>query len=95
MAHLTQGAEAIILRAALRLCPDKIVLLVHDGFVTTEAIDTTTIEDTVCAETGYVMRLAGERYRDASRLRYFQNVICLFIPFIQILTRYMWMVHAR
>ena len=61
MAHLAQGAEAIILRAALRQYPDKIVLLVHDGFVTTEPVDEATIERAVLAETGYVMKLAGER----------------------------------
>ena len=60
MAHLAQGAEAIILRAALRLHPDKIVLLVHDGFVSTEPIDQAGIEGAVLAETGYVMKLAGE-----------------------------------
>ena len=61
MAHLAQGAEAIILRAALRQYSDKIVLLVHDGFVTTEPVDEATIERAVLAETGYVMKLAGER----------------------------------
>ena len=61
MAHLAQGAEAIILRTALRQYSDKIVLLVHDGFVTTEPVDTALIEDAVLAETGYVMKLTGER----------------------------------
>jgi len=61
MAHLLQGAEAIILRAALRQYSDKIVLLVHDGFVTTEAIDEAVIESVVEDETGYRMQLAGER----------------------------------
>ena len=61
LAHLLQGAEAAMLKAAFRLYPDKIVLLVHDGFVATEPLDTSLIEAEVLRVTGYRMKLSGER----------------------------------
>jgi len=61
LAHLLQGAEAAMLKAAFRLYPDKIVLLVHDGFVATEPLDTSLIQAEVLRVTGYRMKLSGER----------------------------------
>lgn len=61
MAHLLQGAEACILRAAFRLYPDKIVLLVHDGFVSTGQLDVGLLEAEVFRTTGYRMRLEEDR----------------------------------
>jgi len=61
MAHLIQGVEAVMLRTALRMHPDKIVLLVHDGFVATAELDRAAIEAAVLTETGYRMGLAVKR----------------------------------
>lgn len=60
MAHLIQGAEAYILRAAFRLYPDKIVLLVHDGFISTGKLDAGLLEAEVLRTTGYRMKLEEE-----------------------------------
>ena len=59
MAHIIQGIEALAIRAAISLYPDEIVLLMHDGFVTTRQIDAVAVERRILAETGYSLRLAG------------------------------------
>lgn len=53
LAHLLQGIEATALEAAHRVAPDKIVLLQHDGFTTTEKLDHEAIETAMFEATGY------------------------------------------
>jgi len=63
MAHLIQGAEAFMLRTALRCYPDDIILLLHDGFVSTSKLDKGRIEKKVKEITGYDMELSeGQLY---------------------------------
>ena len=59
MAHIIQGIEAMAIRSAIGLYPDEIVLLMHDGFVTTRQIDAEAVERRIFAETGYRLELAG------------------------------------
>lgn len=59
MAHIIQGIEAMAIRSAIKLYPDEIVLLMHDGFVTTRQIDARAVERQIFKETGYRMELAG------------------------------------
>jgi len=61
MAHLVQGVEAFMLRTALRLYPDDIILLVHDGFVSTRPLDKGIIEKAIKGTTGYDMDLSEEQ----------------------------------
>jgi len=61
MAHLIQGVEAFLLRTALRLYPDDIILLLHDGFVSTRQLDKEWIEKEVKEVTEYDMDLSEER----------------------------------
>lgn len=61
LAHLIQGVEAKALSVAVKLHPNDVVLLMHDGFVTREPVNTTAIEGAVLLETGYTLDLAGER----------------------------------
>jgi len=58
MAHLIQGVEAFLLRTALRLYPDDIILLLHDGFVSTRQLDKEWIEKEVKDITEYDMELS-------------------------------------
>jgi len=58
MVHIIQGVEAQAIRAAIRLYPDEIVLLMHDGFVTTRAIDVQALERHIFDETGYQVCMA-------------------------------------
>lgn len=59
MAHIIQGIEAMAIRSAIGLYPDEIVLLMHDGFVTTRPIDARAVERRIFDETGYRLELAG------------------------------------
>lgn len=59
MAHIIQGIEAMAIRAAIDLYPDEIVLLMHDGFVTTRTVDVKMVEHRVFEETGYRLQLSG------------------------------------
>lgn len=59
LAHLIQGVEAKALRRAIELYPDHILLLMHDGFVTSDRVDARLIEREVLKATGYRLSLAG------------------------------------
>lgn len=59
LAHIIQGIEAKALWAAIRLYPDDVVLLMHDGFVATRELDVTLIENAIYQETGYRLELDG------------------------------------
>jgi len=61
MAHLIQGAEAHMLRTALRCYQSEIVLLLHDGFVSTHRLDRERIKQAVKETTGYDMEMSEER----------------------------------
>ena len=61
LAHLIQGAEAHMLRTALRCYPSEIILLLHDGFVASHRLNTRVIQQQVNAETGYDIALTEEK----------------------------------
>jgi hypothetical protein len=60
LAHIIQGLEAKALRAAIRLYPDEVVLLMHDGFVSKRALDVPLIEEAIYQDTGIRLEMAGE-----------------------------------
>ena len=51
--------EAQAIKAAISCYPEDIVLLMHDGFVTTREIDVPLVERRMFEETGYRLKLAG------------------------------------
>jgi hypothetical protein len=55
--HLTQGAEAAMLRAVLAHHREDLVLLQHDGFVSRRRLDTRALERIVATATGYEMKM--------------------------------------
>ena len=57
LAHLLQGVEVTALEAAYRLYPKEIVLLQHDGFTSTEPLDTKRIEAAMLEATGYRLKV--------------------------------------
>jgi len=59
LSHIIQGIEAKALKAAITLYPDEIVLLMHDGFVSTRSVDAALIERRIFDETGYRLELSG------------------------------------
>lgn len=59
LAHLLQGIEAKALRAVIRQLPNDVLLLMHDGFVTSRRIDAKAMEREVTKETGYQLALSG------------------------------------
>lgn len=59
MAHIIQGIEAKAIRAAVELYPYEVVLLMHDGFVTTRPIDTELVQRRMYEATGYQLQLSG------------------------------------
>lgn len=61
LAHLIQGVEAQALRKAVSLCGDGVVVLMHDGFVSREQIDTAMLEQGIFEETGYRLQISGKR----------------------------------
>lgn len=61
LAHLLQGVEAKAIRSAIDLYPNEIVLLMHDGFVSTRDIDIDLVERKMFTETGYKFSLSGRQ----------------------------------
>lgn len=59
LAHLLQGIEAKALRAVIELIPDDVLLLMHDGFVTSRKVDIWAMERAVHQATGYDLSLSG------------------------------------
>lgn len=60
LAHIIQGIEAKALLAAIKVYPDEIVLLMHDGFVATKHLDVALIERRILEETGYRLVLSAK-----------------------------------
>lgn len=61
LAHLIQGEEAKMLHIALDLYPEQIVLLQHDGFATSERINSRKISSEIKKQTGFDMALSEEQ----------------------------------
>ena len=59
MAHIIQGIEAKAIRTAISTSPDEIVLLMHDGFVSTRPVDVALVERKMFEATGYRLQLSG------------------------------------
>jgi hypothetical protein len=57
LAHLCQGIEAGALRAVIEHETDSVQLLMHDGFVSSKAIDMAAAEHRILARTGHRLRL--------------------------------------
>lgn len=58
---MLQGVEAAALRAAIRTCRDKLVLLQHDGFTTCEQVSVSKIEAAVFEATGYRLKFEEQQ----------------------------------
>jgi hypothetical protein len=74
MAHLLQGVEAKALQAVVNRYPDDIVLVQHDGFVSTARLDVNALSDAIFAGTGYRLELE-ERLLAADADKYFSSRI--------------------
>jgi len=61
LAHIIQGIEAKALRAAHDLHEDDLVLLLHDGFITNNPIDTSALRTLVFDRTDYDLHMTTER----------------------------------
>jgi len=61
LAHLIQGIEAKIMNMVIDMYPDKLRLLQHDGFVTSEPVDRKKITDAIYNETGFIMGMSEDR----------------------------------
>lgn len=57
LAHLLQGAEAKALMVAIEMHPNDLVLLQHDGFVSTRKLYVPAITKAVLQATGYLLEL--------------------------------------
>lgn len=57
LAHLLQGIEAKMLEAVRRVYPDEILLLQHDGFASSEQLDSTRMMKVIYEDTGYAMQI--------------------------------------
>ena len=60
LGHLLQGAEAMCLNTILRHYGDRIILLQHDGWNTTERLNVGEAEHWIAKETGFEMRIEEE-----------------------------------
>jgi len=74
MAHLLQGVEAKALQAVVNRYPDDIVLVQHDGFVSTARLDVNALSEAIHAATGYRLELE-ERLVAADADKYFESRI--------------------
>ena len=74
MAHLLQGVEAKALQAVVNRYPDDIVLVQHDGFVSTARLDVDALGEAIFAATGYRLELE-ERLVVADAQAYFESRI--------------------
>lgn len=63
LAHILQGYEAAALREIVRLHGDRIVLCLHDGWVSRDRLDVPACEAAVQAATGIPFRIEEERLR--------------------------------
>lgn len=61
LAHLIQGVEARMLRAALDLYSKEIVLLQHDGFASTTELDMVALREAMEKSSGYRLELSVDR----------------------------------
>jgi len=72
LAHLIQGVEALALQTAIKMHPNDIVLLQHDGFASTRRLSDKAIMEAVLQATGYRLELEEKTIRidpDAQFLR--------------------------
>lgn len=68
LAHLCQGVEAGALRAVIEHETDSVCLLMHDGFVTSKAINKDAAEDRILARTGHRLRLVEKKISSSDYL---------------------------
>jgi hypothetical protein len=74
MAHLLQGVEAKALQAVVNRFPDDIVLVQHDGFVSTTRLDVSVLSEAIFEATGFRLELE-ERQLKANAQDYFESRI--------------------
>lgn len=72
LAHLLQGVEAKALQAVVNHYPDDIVLVQHDGFVSTQKLDVGAIGNAIFTATGYRLELEEKRL-SADAYSYFSS----------------------
>lgn len=61
LAHILQGLESEILRACIDYAGERVVLLQHDGFTTTEQLDMTELKAAIADHVGMVIDLEETR----------------------------------
>lgn len=74
LAHLCQGVEAGALRAVIEHETDSVQLLMHDGFVTSKAIDMDAAEDRILARTGHRLPLVEKKISSSDYLPKLKSV---------------------
>lgn len=72
IAHLLQGVEATALQAVINEHPDDIILVQHDGFVSSRPLDVGALSKAISAATGYDLKLE-ERRLAADPVAYFES----------------------
>lgn len=60
IAHIIQGYEALILKVVLELHGKSLLLLQHDGFISSSPIDTDQLTQTIFQKTGFNMKLTSK-----------------------------------
>ena len=59
LAHVVQGYEALMLKVVLELCGESLRLLQHDGFVSSDPIDTEMLSQAIFEQTGFRMKITS------------------------------------
>jgi len=73
LAHLIQGVEAVALQTAIKLQPNDIVLLQHDGFAATRRLSAKAITEAVFQATGYRLELEEKTIRIDPDAQFLKN----------------------
>ncbi len=72
-AHIQQGIEATALRACLRRCHDKVLLLQHDGFTSIERLNKFSLESSILQDTKIYLTL------EESKLSYSRDDLEIYL----------------
>jgi len=71
LAYIIQGFEVKALWAVIKLYPDEISLLMHDGFTSTKELDLSLIEKTIKETTGMELKMSVKKIELPSDLKAF------------------------
>lgn len=67
LSHILTGEESEVLQVAIAYASEHIVLLAHDGFVTTQPINASELESRIKKHTGHKLSLACEQFAPSVR----------------------------